>query len=466
MVFMKAGEDFKKIFLVLLPFLVVAVPTLFFYAFSTDEYTYMNTARSFSHGDFYNVEYPSRFPLFSVLLAIPFFFTGASELVAKLVPIIFGALAVLVVFELGRRAYGTERGFWAGLAFSSVPAFAFLSTRVLSESLFVLLFTSCIFVLREIVIENRREKFWLLGALFGLLFLSRYNGLALALVALICLWKYGQLNLLFSRRAAEGALAFLLVLSPWMYYSYSITGSPVGLAYDFARQQVHVGQQLFMALPDRLGVPGHNWDFFFTIPAPIGLMGFVSLAVVILFISRKDFFRSICATCVEKNGFVFFAAFISVYALNLAISILHPSLMRYLLPAAPFISLIVLGAINKNDLPKYTRTIRLAVIGNILLGLFLVSLFSPFAPVKIVSYEKQVLHREAALLAANCSSIASNMRNPTLFYSGKNHTEISLLPECIALSDFEGGYIGEVPQNEGYRKVFDQGGVRLYRRFQ
>jgi len=95
-----------------------------------------------------------------------------------------------------------------------------------------------------------------------------------------------------------------------------------------------------------------------------------------------------------------------------------------------------------------------------------VGVFTPILPsvlpFKVVSYEKQALHRQVGLLSQGCSSIASNLKDVTFFYTGLKSVPIELRPQCIALSDFEGGYIGEVPA--GYETVFNNTGVRLYKR--
>jgi len=456
-----------KRILVLLPLLLVAAPALLYHAFSTDEYSYMSAARSFSHGEFIKVEEPSRFPLFSLSLAVPFLVFGANELVAKLVALAFGLAAVLVIYELGRRAYGEEKGFWAALAFSSVPIFAFLSTRVLSESLFLFLFTACMLVLREVAVENKQGKLPLLGALLALLFLARYNGLFLAFVAPIVLWKQGKLNKKFilSKDNLLAKLAFLFVLSPWFYYSYLQSGSPIGLAWTFAKQQqVSIGQTLYMALPDRIPtVFGLNAIPGTTFIATFALLGFPLLLGLYYLLSSKSKKGFVKDCVLGKDGFLFFAALMVTAFVGEVIGFFHLSLLRYIVTAAPFVALLVVSHAEGKVLGRdWKKVLSLLIVLNMVVGLFLVSLFTPFAPIKLASYEKQALHREVGLLASNCSTIASNMRNPIMFYTGQNHTDISLTPECIALSDFEGGYIGEVPS--GYQMVFSQGGVRLYRK--
>jgi hypothetical protein len=107
-----------------------------------------------------------------------------------------------------------------------------------------------------------------------------------------------------------------------------------------------------------------------------------------------------------------------------------------------------------------------AVALNTLAGLVLMLLFTPIPayahfPITLASYEKQSLHRQAGLLSAGCSSIASNMPDVTFFYTGLERVPVQAMPQCIAQSDFEGGAFDIPP---GYETVFNQGGVRLFKR--
>lgn len=462
-------------FWLILPFLVVALPSLLFYSFSTDEYTYMNTAKSFAAGEFHDVEDPARFPLFSVALAIAFKLFGASELISKLVPILFGLLSVLLVFKLGEKSLGRQKGFWAALVFSSVPFFSFLSTRVLSESLFVFLAVACVYVLRKIAVENQSssKNWFLMGALFALLFLARYNGLALALAVPVVLWKFGKLKLVWGRQALFGAAGFVLVLSPWLYYSHSITGSPVGLFLQFTAGQVHLGQKLFMTLPDRIptigelpSIPGT------TLLATLAVLGLPLLLLAwILFkqnsVKGSGLRKFMGSWLGEKNNFVFAAAALSVAIGGELIGLLHPSLLRYVVPAAPFLCLLLADAVFGNNFDGKNvvkKSLAAAIFLNVLAGLLLVSLFTPYAPVKTVSYEKHSLHREVGLLSATgCQSVYSNIPGVMLFYSSRKNTPLSGGPQCIALSNFEGDVENfQVPP--GYDTVFNKSGVRFYRK--
>ena len=179
--FSLSDNDWRLLALSLLPFLLLCAYSLQFNAYSMDEYTYMRMARSFAADPLSSPE-PSRFPAFPFALSLAFGFFGDSLLVSRLVSVLFGALSVALVFLVGRRFFSSRAGFVAALLLGSAPFFAFLSSKILTESMFTLLFVACAYLVVESA--TRPRLLVPLGALFSLFFLARFTALSLVPIAL------------------------------------------------------------------------------------------------------------------------------------------------------------------------------------------------------------------------------------------------------------------------------------------
>src|SRR3989338_8433672 len=184
----------KRLLLAVLPFLVLSAWSLQTNAHVMDEYTYVLMARAYAANDFLASPDLSRFPAFPFALSLVYRVWDGGLLACRLLSIAFGLGAVVLTYLLGRKLFGEPAGFWAALLLGSSPLFAFLSDKVLTESMFVFLLVAGL----GLVVMAGENRKWLiaLGAVFGLLVLTRFFGLYLAPIALLYWWRRGSLCLL------------------------------------------------------------------------------------------------------------------------------------------------------------------------------------------------------------------------------------------------------------------------------
>jgi 4-amino-4-deoxy-L-arabinose transferase-like glycosyltransferase len=189
-----------------------------------DAWDYDRHARSIAGGDGFPDSYyaldrgPSalRAPGYPYLLAGLYLISGDSVTVGRLGNAALGALAVLLIYLVAARVWGSRVGLLgAGLA-AVFPPLVLLSRDLLSESLFIALELGVVLC----ILEFRRSRLlrWAVvaGLLCGLAALTRNPGPALAIPMVVGLWV---LRPRFGRRAlappAIGLACMLLAIFPW-----------------------------------------------------------------------------------------------------------------------------------------------------------------------------------------------------------------------------------------------------------
>ncbi len=452
--------------IMLLPVVAVGIASLSFTTYSTDEYTYLNTASHFARGDFVHVEDPTRFPFFPFALSIAYSLFGESELIAKLFNLLVMGLTVAVSFVLARELFDEHTAFVAGLLTASSPFLLFLSTRVLAEPLFTLLSICTAYTAYKAIFDNR----WLVGFGFflGLTFLSRYPGLYLAPAALVFFLSMHGVSRRFRITPAFvcwgflGLLVFLLTLVPWFVYSTQVSGDPFYFFFTFVAGQVQVGE-IGLSLPDKI---------------PIPLAGYLVVLPILLCFGTILWVHAISPLLKKwmQPSFLFILSFLFVPALILAgTGLLHPQLLRYIAPLTPMLA-ILLSVRNAdsvgngriiprgNSLPNVLsrhrmRVIAIAVLLNVILAFAALNFFA--------GYTKHVAHRQIGLYASeHCSSVYSNMPNVLEHYVGGWNTATPADADCVVVSSFEGGKVSVPP---GYVVVYsayvdDVPRVQVYKR--
>jgi 4-amino-4-deoxy-L-arabinose transferase-like glycosyltransferase len=158
-----------------------------------------------------------RAPLFPLLLAGVYSLRGEDYRLALFVQAILGAALVPAIYLAGKRAFGVSAGRIAGLIAATYPLFIWAGGALLSEPLFILLVTLAMAAALGAVKEARLRHYAGLGALLGLAWLTRPNGLWLLpfLVGWLLLIGAGT----FRARARGVLLACLVavaVAAPWI----------------------------------------------------------------------------------------------------------------------------------------------------------------------------------------------------------------------------------------------------------
>ena len=125
-------------------------------------------------------------PLYSYYLGMLYLRFGADIAVAAWSQRLLGALTVVMLFWLGRRAFGERAGWFAALGAAFCPLFLLYESEILVETLVLFLHVAaiCAFALAA---QRKSTRAWILaGVLLGLCCLGRPN--ALLLLPPLALW--------------------------------------------------------------------------------------------------------------------------------------------------------------------------------------------------------------------------------------------------------------------------------------
>jgi 4-amino-4-deoxy-L-arabinose transferase-like glycosyltransferase len=157
-------------------------------------------------------------PLYPALVAGIYQIAGLQNYQAvRLVQVFLGLLIVLVVYLLGRNAYGSRVGLIAAAICCFYPSLVGATNLVLTETLFTLLL--CLFALLIQQYLSSAQRVWLAaaGLTLGLAALTRSVLWLFPPVAALFLVVYGRERFWLGRVVSAGILvfAFCIVLAPW-----------------------------------------------------------------------------------------------------------------------------------------------------------------------------------------------------------------------------------------------------------
>jgi len=197
----------------------------------TDSFDYDNVAvnllehrQFFQSGGPENFEpYTFRTPVYPFYLAILYALGGRNVYVPIIFQIIIGSLTCLLVYQLGKELTGKIGGLVAGFIMVFEPISILYSNLVLTETLFVFIFTLSIFYFLRFIYREQRKWLFLSGCFLGLSALTRpvalYFFIPMFIVSLI-IFKGNTIKRILN----FGVLlsAFLLFITPWFIRNYLV----------------------------------------------------------------------------------------------------------------------------------------------------------------------------------------------------------------------------------------------------
>ena len=197
-----------------------------------DEAVYLGLAKSIQNGHYQiNIgDETNRAPLYPFIIS---FFP--IDILARLFSLLCGALTVFIVYTFTKKLFDKKTAIIASLLLATSNTFLFYSQKILTESLFALLFMLALF---SFYLGEKNKKYFILsGILTGLAFLTRYPGIvlipifALYMAAKVMISKNKIISLI-TKELILGIILFLLVLAPWLIMSYNIYHDPLGALKD------------------------------------------------------------------------------------------------------------------------------------------------------------------------------------------------------------------------------------------
>ena len=167
-----------------------------------------------------NTFYP---PVFDLVTAGYFEVAGASVFVAKLVAVTFSLLSLWVVFEIGKRMYGSKIAFISAIMLGIMPGFVWLSRMALIETMLVFFFTVSMLFFFNWLRKNRNKDLIISGVALGLGFLVKYQMLIAGLVMLVTILVSGRSYI--KSKLTRFPLLILVAVAiaiPWFFIAYQI----------------------------------------------------------------------------------------------------------------------------------------------------------------------------------------------------------------------------------------------------
>lgn len=240
----------------LVPILIVyCLRTVGFGSLPGDEGSYLAYARDITHG-FYadtNLGYLWHGPALPVLLA-PFVALHAPLVVMR---VIFGPVllfATLAVFHRVARLYVSGRSaLLATYALACYLPFFMIQGIIWVEPLATFALMVALFFIVRSLRGGRRDHLWA-GVALALLALTRpeYGYVLIVAAVLSCVWLLARRRSGAARRTTLAVVVGLLLCTPWLVYTYSLTSKPLYWGNSG-------GLSLYwMTAPDNLG----DWHHF------------------------------------------------------------------------------------------------------------------------------------------------------------------------------------------------------------
>jgi len=176
---------------IILLFLVIAsaariLVVLNSHCIAKDGTVFINMAREFSQGRWPDVEKFRQQPLFPMLLAAWQTLFGDSIFTAQMFEVLVSALCVVPLYLLCEDCFGRRCAAMTALLAALHPRLAAYPADVVSEPLYILCYTTAIWLGHRAFTRGRLGYFIAAGACSGLAYLTRPEGLGAALI--ICAW--------------------------------------------------------------------------------------------------------------------------------------------------------------------------------------------------------------------------------------------------------------------------------------
>lgn len=165
--------------------------------------------------------YFSKPPLVSWVIAATTSLFGDAEWAVRLAAPLAQSFAGFAVFALGRNMYGAWAGFWAGLAWLTLPSVSLSSGIISTDALLLPLWASALYALWRLTATRAWIWALLLGVAVGAGALAKYAMLYFVLCTFLAArWSSPVRIALAQGRGVMAALVALIILAPNLYWNF------------------------------------------------------------------------------------------------------------------------------------------------------------------------------------------------------------------------------------------------------
>ena len=171
------------------------------------------------------------------LTFVSFNLFGVSLFAARLVPVVFSILSLLMIFELAYSMYDGKTALLATVLLGVMPAYFWLSGLSLLETMLIFFTTASLLFFYQ-WLKTRQDRMLLFSGLaLGLGFLTKYQMIVTALIFLldILFLARNQLKFAFKKFTITIASAVLVVI-PWIVIAYEVYASQIFSQWVYALQ--------------------------------------------------------------------------------------------------------------------------------------------------------------------------------------------------------------------------------------
>lgn len=194
-----------------------------------DEGYYLRQGASIAQG----LGHPGSFrpPLYPLLIGTTFTLFGVSLAAVRWVQILISLVAVGLTYEVCRERFGTRAACWSGLACALSPALAHFTHFFWSETLFVTLLLTFLWMLRRF--DGTVRPGFLVGAGLALALAALTKEIVVFFAFLMLPWFFirgERLRRIAARHALIFLVCFLLPIVPWTVRNWRVQETFVGLA--------------------------------------------------------------------------------------------------------------------------------------------------------------------------------------------------------------------------------------------
>jgi len=185
-------------------------------------------------------------PLYPILIATTMVAIPNSETAAHVVSLVSGTALIALVFFLARRVYGRRTAYLSALLVAIHPLLIALSSSVYNEALYVTLWMAmAYFALRALEVERRRDAL-VLGAVLGLLYLTRVEAAAYVPLVAAALLLSGVIRRRTRQAVVHAGIVcavFLALAAPYISFLYRHTNhvrleGKWGINYTMVRNRI------------------------------------------------------------------------------------------------------------------------------------------------------------------------------------------------------------------------------------
>lgn len=215
----------------------------FRYVVAFDEVNYLKLGVSGYLEGMYAVFHPYWSPLLPSLISFSCHIFSSYEFAARFISVLSGALLIFPTFQVAKRIYSEKAALFAAAFVEFYPPLAFQSTRIYTESLFMLVGTIVLLFGLKWLETNEMKWLFIIGSGSGLLYLLHPLGVGFLIVMLgwvvlgkIVNWQTSSVPRMMGRVFVL-CFSFVMVASPYLMYLKKQTGVWTLSAKAAANQQ-------------------------------------------------------------------------------------------------------------------------------------------------------------------------------------------------------------------------------------